>query len=248
MANCEENSCANVQSAICLHCNRCLCAPHIVAHGIVLLEEADELCEQINKVAEDLNVSLKQIDTARSETVDAIGIWRQKEIDKIEDKYAEKVQAIESRQAYLIELENKLSQRLAKDALEPLERMQVQKSANSQVIQAVRQTIADVKQESQQLEWDPIESLNQFLSFNIENIPISTPQHIQSDDQHQYESNLSKNHVGEHSTMYSVENQRYPPYQPNQSSGRNLSSLMPVAPVPNTFSNVPYSSINSSGI
>ena len=82
MANCEEQACTNVQSAVCLHCNRRLCTTHVIAHGAALLQEADKLSEQINELAEHLNVSLEQIQSTHSETMRALGIWRERQIAK----------------------------------------------------------------------------------------------------------------------------------------------------------------------
>jgi hypothetical protein len=233
MANCEEQSCENVQSAVCLHCNRRLCTTHVIAHGTTLLQEADKLSEQINELAEHLNVSLQRIQSTHSETMKALGNWRERQIAKIEDKYAEKVKSIGSRQDYLIELEKQLSQRLAKDAREPLERMQIQKSANNELIQHVCQTISDIKQKSKELAWNPIESVNPPSSMDIGNTAVNTPQQYQPHDQRRNENMFSG---------------YYPPYQQNKLSvGNHPSFIQAISPV-NTVTNVPPQLMNQSGI
>jgi len=169
MANCEEIGCANVQSAVCLHCQHYLCVTHIVAHGTLLLKEGDQLCEQINELAEYLNVCLQQIHIDREEATHKLNIWRQNQIDKLEYKYAEKIQVIEFRKDYLTALENKLTQRLIKEAKQPLEYMQTRQNASSQNLQAIRQAIANIVQDSVQLDLCLKDSSKQSSASSIVN-------------------------------------------------------------------------------
>jgi hypothetical protein len=152
MVNCEEIACTNVQSAICLHCRRTLCVAHIVAHGMLLLKEGDQLCEQINELAEQLNICLKQIHIAREEAVHKLNLWRQNQIDKVENKYIEKVQIIEYGKDHLADLEDKLTQRLIDEAKQPLEYMQTRQNASNQSLQIIRQAIENIAQDSTQLD------------------------------------------------------------------------------------------------
>jgi hypothetical protein len=138
---------------------------------------------------------LKQIHTTHSESTNELGVWRQRQIDKIEHKYAEKLQAIESKQDYLVDLENNLAQQLAKDAREPLERMQIQQSANNQVINAIRQIIVDIRRKSVHLEWrltEPVTKLSSFVMENNAPNPHQLYYQPQMSVQHQYGNNTPK--------------------------------------------------------
>ncbi|CAF0840877.1 unnamed protein product [Adineta steineri] len=247
MAKCEEHSCINVQSAICLHCDRRLCALHVVNHGAILLEEANELSDQLNEVAEHLSVYLQQIQTKHNDAIQDIDIWRQRILNKIQNICVEKKQAIKVKQNSFIELENKLSQRLTKDVREPLERMQVQKSANYQVLQVMRQALNDIKEESKQLQWTSTESANQFSSFNIQNTTMVKSKKTKSDDQHSYESNSSRVDVQNHAPIYSLTNQWFSTYPSNQPSSGQPSPVVYIDPKQNLFSNMAYLPVNSSG-
>jgi hypothetical protein len=246
MSNCEEKSCADVPSAICLHCNLRLCTSHIVAHGELLLKEANELHEQIDRLAEHLNISLQNIQRTSNETWNAVNIWRQKQIDMIEDKYARKMQAIGLKQNYLVELEKNLSQRLVTDAREPLNHMQTQNSANSQVVQAIRQTIADIEQESAQLQWPLREPSNLPLSFNSTNTATYPSQQYYPNQT--YDINQPGNQAEKHTSINPFANQWYSPYQLNQSATKIIPSLMNIVPIGNSSTNVPYRLMNLSGI
>jgi hypothetical protein len=195
MANCEETPCVNVQSAICLHCDRRLCALHIVEHGAVLLKQDDELCEQINELSEQLNVSLQQIHLSRQEAMDRLELWRQKQIDKVEHKYAEKIQIIEFRKDNLTELENELTQRLIKEVKEPLENMQTRQSANVQNLQTIRQVIENITRDSTQFE----------LYSNNSSVTVTDENHLSQSNSSQQQPthitttssvNSSKNSLG----------------------------------------------------
>lgn len=59
MANCEEDQCDHVPSAICLHCHLQLCIPHIVEHD-----------SRIYKETEQLNISTKNIDQTYHESME----------------------------------------------------------------------------------------------------------------------------------------------------------------------------------
>lgn len=152
MANCQETACPNFQATICLHCNHSLCIKHIVEHGTLLLKEGDKLCEQINELAEHLNVCSIQIHIARDEATHKLNLWRQNQINKVENKYAKKLQIIESEKDHFIELENQLTQRLIKEAKQPLEFMQTRQNASSQNLEIIRQSIENIVQESKQLD------------------------------------------------------------------------------------------------
>ncbi|CAF1291523.1 unnamed protein product [Adineta steineri] len=84
---CEEHSCTNVQSAICLHCNRRLCALHVVNHAAILLEEANELSEQLSEVAEHISVYLQQIQARHNDAIQDVDIWRQRIYDIKEESF-----------------------------------------------------------------------------------------------------------------------------------------------------------------
>jgi hypothetical protein len=151
-ANCQERDCDNVQSAICLHCQQYLCVTHIVDHGKLLLREGDQLCEQINELAEQLNVYLKQVHLARDEATEKLNVWRQNQNDKVEQKYAEKVQVIQFRKDHLTHLENQLTKRLTEEAIQPLEYMQTRQNASSENLKTIRQAITNIARESAQLD------------------------------------------------------------------------------------------------
>ncbi|CAF1021719.1 unnamed protein product [Adineta steineri] len=110
MVNCEESTCTNIQSAICLHCLRRLCSIHILVHEKIVSKETNELYEQIDEVAEQLNISLQHIHTAYEESRQKLNIWRQDHIDKIKQKHTEQYQ-----KDNLTKLEDELTQRLIKE-------------------------------------------------------------------------------------------------------------------------------------
>ncbi|CAF1262386.1 unnamed protein product [Adineta ricciae] len=183
MVTCEETSCTVLPAAICLHCNRRLCTSHIVAHGVVLLGEADELCQQISEVAEHLNNSSEDIQVKHSEAIAALDAWRQKEIDQIEDQYTEKIQIIEAKQDYLIDLENNLILRLTKNARDPLEQMQTQKNASRQMAETIQQVLVELKQECRKLTWNSADSPEQHLPITDQGCSLgqnhpATDEHI----------------------------------------------------------------------
>jgi len=114
------------QLFIYVGCSHRLCVSHILAHRSALLAEADELRKHIKKLAEYLNISFSKIQTIDSEAMNVVDIWWQRQIDRIEDNYVEKILVIESKEDYFVELENKLSRRLVKDTRELLKCMQTQ--------------------------------------------------------------------------------------------------------------------------
>jgi len=230
MDNCEEQSCVNVQSAICLHCNRRLCATHVLAHETILLEETDKLLEQINELSENLNALIEDIQITGRKAMNAVSIWREKQLLKIEERYYKNILEVQSKQEQYTDIVKQLSQQLAKDAREPLERMQTQKSANNDLVQHIRQTITDIKQKRTQLIQRSAGSSQRSSSLDTENARLNTPQQIQSNDQHQNQRN---------SSGYSGE-QQYPIANPP--------SMVQIPSLANTFTNVPVSQMNSSGI
>jgi chromosome segregation ATPase len=205
MANCEETPCINVQSAICLHCSRRLCAPHIIAHGTALLKEGDELCEQINQLTEHLSFSLQKIDRACEEATHKLGVWRQDQIDKIEYKYAEKLQVIETRKDHLTDLENELTKRLNTEAKQPLDRMQTQQNASSQALQKIRQNIAIIIRDSAQLDLSLKPS-----SSSIQNIAATNRSPLPQfrSYQQEYDNNATQYYFNPDTAFISNEDQR----------------------------------------
>ena len=226
MANCEETPCVNVQSAICLHCSRRLCAPHIIAHGTALLKEGDELCEEINHLSEHLNFSLQKIHKAREEAMHKLGVWRQDQIDKIEFKFAEKTQAIEFRQDDLTHLENDLTQRLEKEAKEPLNLMQVKQNASSQALQLIRQNIAHITRDSAQLDLCLKE-----LSSSIPNTIATNETHLSQYNlpQQEHASTTTKYYYNSNTSLIPNGNQWYPTtmnnFQPLINPSSNLHQI-----------------------
>jgi hypothetical protein len=197
MTNCEEPTCVQAQSAICLHCLRRLCSIHILVHNRLLLKQGDDLSEQINELTEQINISLQQIHSDREEAIHKLSIWRQNQIDQMENTYTEKLQIIDCRKDRLIQLEDELIQRLTKEAKEPLEQMQRQQTTNIQSLQSIRQVIANVTRDTAQLELCLKDSSIQSSSTSIANTTM-----VQSNPS--YQKYPSNNHMNTSGNLYFI--------------------------------------------
>ena len=154
MANCEEEQCDNVPSAICLHCQLQLCIPHIVEHGTSILKEGDRLSEEINRLTERLGGSTKILDRIWQESVEKLNRWKENQFETIEKEYAKQFQIIQLKKDQLIDLEKQLSQQLIEQAIQPLDHMQKRKNANMDTYKNIQQAIEDITRQSTQLEND----------------------------------------------------------------------------------------------
>ncbi len=68
--------------------NHRLCASHIIAHSTAFVDDADELSEQINRLAEQLNISLQKIQTIHTEPMNTVDMWGQTQIGIIERMFS----------------------------------------------------------------------------------------------------------------------------------------------------------------
>lgn len=153
---CEDDKCDNLQSAICLHCQLCLCIPHIVDHGSILLKEGDVISEEMNQLIERLNIYFQDIEKNCEEMTGKLNCWRNEQMKIIEEEYQQKNQLIQLKKQQLIDLDQQLSQRLIEQAVKPLNFIQQRQNANSDTYQIIRQTIEDITRETTQLEKDLI--------------------------------------------------------------------------------------------
>jgi hypothetical protein len=197
MTNCEEPTCFQTQSAICLHCLRRLCSIHILVHSRLLLKQGDDLDEQINELTQQINISLQQIHSDREEAIDKLNIWRQNQIDQMGNIYTEKLQIIDCRKDRLTKIEHELIQRLTKDAKEPLEQIQGQQTTDTQSLQTIRQAIANVTRDTAQLELCLKDSPIQSSSTSIANTTM-----VQSNPS--YQKHPSNNHMNSSGNLYFI--------------------------------------------
>jgi len=68
--------------------NHRLCASYIIAHSAAFVDVADELSEKINRLAEQLNISLQKIQTIHTEPTNAVDMWGQTQIGIIKRMFS----------------------------------------------------------------------------------------------------------------------------------------------------------------
>jgi uncharacterized protein with von Willebrand factor type A (vWA) domain len=154
MNNCEENSCENFQSAICLHCMHRLCIYHIEDHQQILSNKIDKITNEVNQVNTVLMKRSNAIVEERQADVNKCINWRQQKIDEIEREYNNMLQTIIDRQKRVEQLESNLNQRLRLEVQQPLHQMSSQNSINPHLLDAIQLTIETIRKDSEVLIWN----------------------------------------------------------------------------------------------
>jgi siderophore synthetase component len=154
MFECEENSCKNVQSAICLDCMHRLCIYHIEDHQKVQLSKVDELKNQFNQVSIDLTKISNTMVKERKVDEKKLSAWRKQKIAEIEREYSKMRNSIKNRQKILEQMQLELNQRLKVEVQQPLEHMCTQKSTNPQLLDAIQLSIETLRRDSALLIWN----------------------------------------------------------------------------------------------
>lgn len=172
MITCEELNCDNLQSGICLHCNQHLCTPHIVQHAKILLHYAVDLHQQVNELTEQMMNASKSVLEIYINAVADCHAWRAKALELIEQTlveqtYNEMMESIFFQQESFNKVHQDLIRRLSIDALQPLEKMQTQQTANAQALDTIRLTLKHVRETIPLLRW-PEKPLLQLPSTQVE--------------------------------------------------------------------------------
>jgi uncharacterized protein with von Willebrand factor type A (vWA) domain len=154
MNNCEENSCENFQSAICIHCMHRLCIYHIEDHQQILSNKIDKITNEVNQVNTVLMKRSNAIVEERQADVNKCINWRQQKIDEIEREYNNMLQTIIDRQKRVEQLESNLNQRLRLEVQQPLQQMSSQNSINPHLLDAIQLTIETIRKDSEVLIWN----------------------------------------------------------------------------------------------
>ena len=152
---CEENSaCPNYQSAICLHCNRRLCLPHITEHHQSVLHNVQNLVNESEAVSHQMNDEYEKSRDIYHNILTSAGRWRAKQLEKIEQIYENHLQCVESQQEALNIAHQELSDLLDRDVRQPLKLIETQRNGSIEVLDHIQQTIKKVQTNSVQLKWN----------------------------------------------------------------------------------------------
>ncbi|CAF3820686.1 unnamed protein product [Rotaria sp. Silwood1] len=160
MADCEEPSCNIVQSGVCLHCNKRLCAVHIVMHGKALLPDVIDLIQKTNEFDQQMIAILETGFEACDHAETECNTWRTIALEKINQLFTEKMKKIENQRLYLNKRKDDLTKQLSLNVRQPLEKMQEQQIGNVQVLDSVRSVLQHIKHDSASLEKKQELSLN----------------------------------------------------------------------------------------
>ncbi len=145
--------CTNFQSAICLHCDRRLCLFHIGEHGRILSNDLENLSNEAKAAFDYINEDSERNKITYSTVLASLNDWRTEQIEKIEQIYQDQLQCVASQQQTLEFIRHELLRKLEDDALQQLRFIQSQQSASMGVVNLIQQTIKQVRQDSQHLNW-----------------------------------------------------------------------------------------------
>ncbi|CAF0821246.1 unnamed protein product [Adineta ricciae] len=154
MANylCEEkSSCANFQSAICLHCNLRLCLSHIAEHNKLIYSNVEDLSEELNATSQQLKETSEKSRIIFNDALSALEDWRRKQLERAEDIYKQQLETINVQRQFAEQFCQQLTQRLDQDVQQQLNQIKIQQNVSVGVLNFIRQTIQNVHNESTKL-------------------------------------------------------------------------------------------------
>ncbi|CAF3566102.1 unnamed protein product [Rotaria sordida] len=152
---CEEpSSCTNLQSAICLHCNRRLCLQHITEHNKIIPSSIQNLSNELEATFQQINDKYDKTKDTYNDLLTSLNQWRTQQIEKMEQMYKNNLDSIESQQESLNMLHQELADVLDRDARQELVHIQSHKDAIMKRLHHIHRTIKKVQQHSSQLKWN----------------------------------------------------------------------------------------------
>ncbi len=179
MANytCEDDSiCTKFQSAICLHCNRRLCLPHLTEHNQMIVSGIKNLSNEVKTSFQQIREKSEKRKNMFNHILTSLNQWRTEQIEKIEQTYGNHLKLIESQREVLEHTELKLFKQLEENVLQPLELIQRQQNANVDIINDIQQTMKKVREDNDRLKWKLITPTPVDIQYSPLNIPsISIP-------------------------------------------------------------------------
>jgi hypothetical protein len=176
MANykCEEIPlCGNFQSAICLHCNHRLCLQHITEHNTIVFSGVGDLLNEVEITFQQINEESEKSRNIYNNLLVSSNEWRIQQMEKIQQIYENQLLSVKSQQESLINVQQKLFEQLNREARQPLEHIQRQQNANAEILNHIRQTIKNVRDDSVQLRESftiPLSINNEY--FSSDSLPI----------------------------------------------------------------------------
>jgi hypothetical protein len=152
MANylCEEKpSCTNFQSAICLHCNHRLCLTHITEHNKIVFRDVENLATELDAASQHIQELSKKNKLIFTNVVTSLDAWRAEQTEQIDQIYQNQLQLITSEQETVEQFGEQLWQKLDLNVRKQLDLIKAQQNVSMAVLNCIRQTIRDVRKESE---------------------------------------------------------------------------------------------------
>jgi hypothetical protein len=152
---CEDVSlCVKFQAAICLHCTRRLCVPHIIEHDKIVFDDAKNLSNSVEVIYQQIKDKSKKSRNTYNDLLPSLDEWRVEQLEKIEEIYQNELEIIGFQQEALQGFHRELLEQLGRDAQQPLERIQRQQNTNLEILNHIRQAIETVQDDAVHLRWD----------------------------------------------------------------------------------------------
>jgi len=137
------------------------------------------MISSLTNLSNDINTTYQQIQKEsekRKNTFNNIfasfNKWRTRQIEKIDEIYANHLKFIESERELLNNVEVKLFEELEQNARQPLEHLQGQQNVNMEIIDHIQQTIRKVRADNIRLKYRSIETPP---TADVELLPLNIP-------------------------------------------------------------------------
>ncbi|CAF2045150.1 unnamed protein product [Rotaria magnacalcarata] len=151
---CEATTvCTNLQSVICLHCNRRLCVQHIIDHNQITLSSMQNLTIDLESTFQEINNNYEKSRDTYNSMLISLNKWRTQQIERVQQIYEKNLKCVESQQESLSLLHQTLTEQLDRDARQKLTRIANHKNVIAEQLSNIYQTISKVHQQGSQLKW-----------------------------------------------------------------------------------------------
>jgi hypothetical protein len=167
---CDDASvCTSFQSAICLHCNRRLCLPHITEHNKTSSSSIQILSDDCEKIFKKINDLSPKRTNAYCNMIESLDQWRIQQVEKLQQIYNDQFKLIESQRENLNNAQEKLVEQLDRDIRQPLEYVKQQANISADVLYHLQQIMQKGREDIVHLKWD----LTISPPLNVEYQPLS---------------------------------------------------------------------------